>query len=235
MFQGMIFDLDGVVVDSHPIHLRAWKRLFCLLGRPLADHQLDFILDGHRREQILRHYLGDVPLKELREYGLTKEKLFREESNDAQPIAGVLAFLGVLEQAGIKKAIASSARRERAEYMLQRLDIARRFDAVVTADDLAADKPDPHIFCLAGERLGLCPSNTLVAEDAISGVKAARAAGMRCIGIASHCRAQLLLGAGADKVFGDFLSVSLAELESLFGTPTITGAPHLPIQSTVSA
>lgn len=65
MFEGMIFDMDGVIVDRHPIHIRAWKRLFCSHGKPLADEQLEFILDGHRREQILRHYLGYVPSDKL--------------------------------------------------------------------------------------------------------------------------------------------------------------------------
>ncbi len=216
MFKGLIFDMDGVIVDSHPSHIRAWKRLFCSLGKSLADEELEFILDGHRREQILRHYLGDLPSYKLQEYGVAKDKLFREEAADLQPIRGLVSFLTALEEAGIRKAVATSARRERAEFLLDRLGIAQRFAAIVASDDLAADKPDPQIFRLAGKRLGIDPANLLVAEDAISGIKAAKAAGMRCLALAPNGRGQLLLNSGADSVIADFRSVSVADLETLF-------------------
>jgi beta-phosphoglucomutase len=214
MFEGMIFDMDGVIVDSHPIHIRAWKRLFCSLSKPVSDDELEFILDGHRREQILRHYLGDVSSDKLQEYGVAKDKLFREEANGLQTVPGLVSFLTTLEQSRIKKAVATSARRERAEFLLTQLGIVQHFATIVAADDLAEDKPDPHIFRLAGKRLGIDPANLLVAEDAISGVKAAKAAGMRCLAVTRNGREHLTLG--ADRVTPDFRSVSIADLNRLF-------------------
>jgi HAD superfamily hydrolase (TIGR01509 family) len=216
MLKGVILDMDGVIADSHPLHVRAWIRLFSSLGKPLTEDNLAFILDGHRREAILRHYLGDLPSDKLLEYGDAKDKLFREELEQLQPIPGVIEFLLELEKAGLALAVATSARRDRATCILERLRIRHRFAAVVCADDLAEDKPEPHIFRLAGLRLGIDVAQLLAAEDAVSGVKAAKAAGMRCLGVARNGCEQMLLSAGADKVIPDFLAVSIGELDTLF-------------------
>ncbi|HWR36968.1 MAG TPA: HAD-IA family hydrolase [Clostridia bacterium] len=216
MFKGMIFDMDGVIVDSHPSHLRAWKRLFACLGKPLSDSGFEYILDGHTREEILRHYLGDMSAERLEEYGNRKDKLFREEAAGLLPVPGVLAFLDSIEQAGIRKAVATSAKRQRADFILGHFGISRRFETIVAADDVAEGKSSSRAFLLAGERLSLSPRELLVAEDAVSGVKAAKAASMRCLGVSLNGHRRQLLGAGADKVVSDFCSVSVPELSSLF-------------------
>jgi HAD superfamily hydrolase (TIGR01509 family) len=216
MLKGVILDMDGVIADTHPLHIRAWIRLFSSLGKPLAEDNLAFILDGHRREAILRHYLGDLPPDKLSEYGDAKDKLFREDVDQLQPIPGVIEFLIELEKLGLATAVATSARRHRATCVLERLGILHRFAAMVCADDLAEDKPEPHIFRLAGLRLGIDAADLLVAEDAVSGVRAAKAAGMRCLGVARNGHEQMLLNAGADKVIPDFLAVSIGDLDTLF-------------------
>jgi beta-phosphoglucomutase len=216
MFKGMIFDMDGVIVDSHPAHLRAWQRLFCSLGKPLTDEDLDFILDGHRREEILRHYLGDISEDKLQKYGFAKDELFREEASRLRPIPGVLRFIEKLKEAGVQKAIATAARRDRARLVLTKLGIADHFTTVVTSDDLAEDKPHPHIFLLASRRLAIDPADLVVAEDAVSGIKAGKAAGMRCLAVTPNGRAHLLVNAGADKVIPDFRFISVADVHALF-------------------
>jgi HAD superfamily hydrolase (TIGR01509 family) len=216
MLKGVILDMDGVIADSHPLHIRAWIRLFSFLGKPLAEDNYAFLLDGHRREAILRHYLGNLPPDKLLEYGDTKDKLFREEVDQLRPIPGVIDFLVELEKAGLAMAVATSARRNRATCVLEQLGIQQRFAAILCADDLAEDKPEPHIFRLASLRLGIDPADLLVAEDAVSGVRAAKAAGMHCLGVAPNGQEQPLLSAGADKVIPDFLTVSISDLDSLF-------------------
>ena len=113
-------------------------------------------------------------------------------------------------------ALATSACRRRALGTLEELELARFFDAIVTGDDVGKGKPDPAIYRLAAQRLEETPESLLAVEDAVSGVKSARAAGMRCLGIASNGRAEALRTAGAEPVISDFRSVSLAQLKANF-------------------
>ena len=111
----------------------------------------------------------------------------------------------VLGESGVRLAVASSASRQRVESTLEQFDLTRCFAAVVTGDDVANGKPDPAIFQTACQQLDGDPGgNSLVIEDAVSGVKGARAAGMKCLGIADSERARLLYEAGAHFVVPDF-------------------------------
>jgi HAD superfamily hydrolase (TIGR01509 family) len=216
MLKGVIFDMDGVLIDSHPIHKRAWKKFFDSLGLIVSDGELDFVLDGRKKEDILRHFLGDLPDSQIKEFGHQKEMLFREEALSINPVDGALEFLDELTNAGIEVALASCGSKTRVNYILRQLNIHDRFAAIITADDVQCGKPDPDIFRKAADRLGSPYENLLVCEDAISGVQAAKAAGIRCLGIADHARAEELLEAGADHVVPNFASTSLPQLQQLF-------------------
>lgn len=219
MLQAVIFDLDGVVVDSHPAHQCAWKAFFRSLGRELSDRELSFVLEGRKREDILRHFLGELGPEELKDYGARKEAIFRGSQMTIKTIPGLLEFLETLEAAALPLALASSAGGGRAAYMLEQLDLTRRFRAVVTGDDVRIGKPDPAVFLLAARRLGVSAENILVCEDAVCGVEAAKSAGMKCLAIAANGRGPLLERAGADQVLADFTSARLPELRGLFGVP----------------
>ncbi|PYY15958.1 MAG: hypothetical protein DMG61_05700 [Acidobacteria bacterium] len=216
MLRGVIFDMDGVLINSHPIHKRAWKKFFESLDSEISDAELDFVLDGRKKEDILRHFLGDLPDAEIREFGHRKEMLFREEALAIEPVEGVLEFLDQLTRSGIEFAVASCGSKSRVHYILRQLNIHDQFAAIVTADDVQCGKPDPDIFRKAADRLGSRYSDLLVCEDAISGVQAAKAAGIKCLGIADHARADELLEAGAERVIANFASMSLPQLEELF-------------------
>lgn len=216
MLRGVIFDMDGVLINSHPIHKRAWKKFFESLELKVSDGELDFVLDGRKKEDILRHFLGDLPDSQIKEYGRRKEMLFREEALSIETVDGALEFLEELARGGIAFAVASCGSKSRVHYILRQLKIHDRFAAIVTADDVQCGKPDPGIFRKAADRLGSPYSDLLVCEDAISGVQAARAAGIKCLGIADHARADELLEAGAERVVANFASTSLPQLEELF-------------------
>src|SRR2546421_10680167 len=108
MLQAVIFDMDGVIVDSHPIHRKTWSRFLELQGKPATDTDLNFIMDGRKREEILRHFLGDLSDEEVRVLGHEKEQLFREESTDLKAINGLIQFVEQLSQTQLKMGVASS-------------------------------------------------------------------------------------------------------------------------------
>jgi beta-phosphoglucomutase family hydrolase len=215
-WEGVIFDMDGVLIDSHPVHKKVWAQFLASINRPVSDEELDFVLDGRKREEILRHYLGDLSPEQIQEYGRLKNELYRESEGDLQVVSGVLEFLDTLQAVGIRMAVATSASSVRAHDILDRLGLLPRFRAVVTANDVARGKPDPEIFVRAADQLKLFPRNLLVVEDAVSGVKGAKSAGMKCLGIAADGRGEKLRTAGADCVITDYRKMNLRQLQQLF-------------------
>lgn len=222
MLKGVIFDLDGVIVDSHPAHKQAWKTFFQSIGKDVTEDDLLFVLEGRKREDILRHFLGDLTEEQVKHYGAKKEALFRNSVQDLKTIDGLGEFLEQLKTAAMPMALASSASRSRAEYMLDALGLKRSFRVIVSGDDVDKGKPDPTIFRLAASGLGLSAENVLVCEDAVAGVEAAKFAGMKCLAIAASGRGPLLRKAGADKVVPDFTMADLDDLRGLFVQSAIT-------------
>jgi beta-phosphoglucomutase len=216
MLRGIVFDMDGVIIDSHPVHRRAWKAFLQTAGREVTDAELDFILDGRKREEILCYFLGELTPSQIADYGARKDEMLLELAEYMHPLRGVVEFLASLSHVGIRIALATSAGRRRAHSTLKELGVARYFDVIVSGDEVVSGKPDPAIYRLVAERLNETPENLLAVEDAVSGVKSARAAGMRCLGIASAERADKLRAAGADPVISDFQSLSLQQLEASF-------------------
>ena len=195
--RGVVFDMDGVIIDSHPAHRRAWKQFLQSVGMEASDGELEFILDGHKREEILRHFLGDLSAEQVRDYGNRKDEMLRRLGNGVHPIDGVVDFLLALRKAGLKTALATSAGRTRTLGTLSELGIAQCFDTIVTGDEVPVGKPDPCIYRVAAERLRENPEELVAFEDAASGVKAATGAGLHCIGVAPPSHADRLRAAGA--------------------------------------
>jgi HAD superfamily hydrolase (TIGR01509 family) len=217
MIEGIVFDMDGVLIDSHPVHRIAWSRFLSTVGKSVSDEGLSFILAGRRREEILRHFLGDLSESKIAEYGHQKDLFFEENFQDVRLIPGVSKFLEALETAGLEAGLATSASSARTWGTLRRLELDQRFTAVVTGDDVDAGKPDPAVYQLAAQRMHLSPEQLLVLEDAPCGVQAAKAAGMRCVGVSTNGRAEMLRQCGAELVIPDFLDPSIETLLQLTG------------------
>jgi beta-phosphoglucomutase-like phosphatase (HAD superfamily) len=115
--------------------------------------------------------------------------------------------------------VATSGSRRRVERTLEAFGLLGRFHAIVTAEDVAKGKPDPALFNLAAQRLDVVADQILVCEDAVAGVYAARAAGMKCMAIAANGRRKLLQEAGADVVIEDFTQTGLDEVKRIFAQP----------------
>jgi HAD superfamily hydrolase (TIGR01509 family) len=213
----VVFDMDGVIVDSHPAHRFAWKEFLRALGKEVPDSELDFILDGRKREDILVHFLGPLSEAQLEQYGRLKNDLFWQAASEVVLIPGALEFIECLHAAGITMAVATSASASRTHSILSRIGLRTRFRAVITGEEVRKGKPDPGIYRLACQRIH-CPPNAAVAiEDAASGVRAAKEAGLRCIGIAGSKSGEQLTAAGADCVLRDFVDISLRKFHSLLG------------------
>jgi len=207
--------MDGVLIDSHPIHKTTWRRFLASLGREVSDDELDFVLDGRKKDEILRHFLGPLTTEQIRDYGHQKEMMFREESPAINLVDGITSFLDQIQQAGIPMGLATSGSNKRVQYILDQLDLRRRFRVIITGDDVVQGKPDPAIFIVAARQLQCPHSHVLVVEDAVAGVVAAKQTGMKCLGIASNGRGDLLREAGADRVVSNFAGLSLQSLHNL--------------------
>ncbi len=216
MFSGVVFDLDGVIVDSHPLHKQAWRAFLASVGKQVSEPDLDFILEGRRRRDILVHFLGDISETEIQEYGNKKDEYFRQASPELEPVPGTVEFIRKVRKAGRRVAIATSASRQRAHWTLQQLKIADYFEVVVTGDDVVQSKPDPAIYRLAAERLSISPQCLFAVEDSVCGVRSAKSAGLRCLGIGLDKDVHPLLQAGADCVFPSLAGLSITDLENVF-------------------
>ncbi len=216
MFRGLIFDFDGVIVDSHPVHTRAWKKFLDSVGKTVSEERLQFVLDGRKRDDILRHFMGELDADQIVEFGHRKEQFFRDEAAHVRTIDGLLGFLGDIEFQQVALAIASSGSRSRVDFLLERLDLQKFFQVVITGDEVEQGKPHPAVFLRAAQQMGVDPSESMAFEDAVSGVKAARSAGMKCVGIAQPDRATILVDAGANYVVPDFQSLSYSKLQQMF-------------------
>ena len=216
MFRAAIFDMDGVIIDSHPIHKKAWRKFLKLLAREVSEEDLNFVMDGRKREEILRHFLGELSDEEVRLLGQQKEQLFRQEAGDIKVTEGLYDLLQQLSEAEIKLGVASSGGESRVNYVLDLFHLRHYFGTIVTGNQVTAGKPDPTIFRVTCDRLRVRSTETLVFEDSVSGVRAAKAAGMRCIGVATNGVIATLLEVGADHIIPDFSSVSFDLMQGLF-------------------
>jgi HAD superfamily hydrolase (TIGR01509 family) len=213
--RGVIFDMDGVLIDSHSAHRKAWRLFFQTLGRDVADRDLDFILDGRKRNEILRHFLGNCSAPDLEEFGRRKDRIFSQVQLKMIPVPGVLSTLHELHRNGTALALATSASRSRARSTLVGLGVLHCFQVVITGEDVLLGKPDAAVYRTACERIDIDPANLLAIEDAISGVRAAVSAGLHCIGVALHETPENLSAAGAVHIVRDFTSLSAAGLEDI--------------------
>ena len=197
----VIFDMDGVLVDSYHAHFKSWQRLAAEQGHSISE--ADFAAQfGRTNREIIVTYWGEGRYtdEELAALDDRKEEVFREILQAEFPaMPGATALLESLERAGFGLAVGSSGPPENIDLVLSKMGVRRLFGAVVTARDVTRGKPDPQVFLIAAQRLGAAPQRCAVVEDAPAGVSAAIAAGMASIGLASTGRTPQLL-AQADLV-----------------------------------
>ncbi len=185
--KAIIFDLDGVLVDSAICHFKAWKMIADQLGLSFDERNNDRLRGVSRRESLLLMLDGRVDLSEEKMAELMEEKneVYKklvDESGDALLLPGVKPFLKELKEKGFKLAVASSSKNTPSLMKQAGLDDGF-FDAVAHGGHITNTKPDPEVFLLAAEQVGISPADCLVVEDALAGVEGAKAATMGVWGV----------------------------------------------------
>ncbi len=208
--QAVIFDMDGVLCDSETFICEAACRMFAERhGRQVRPEDfIPFVGAGENR------YLGGVAEKHGVALDLEPDKRRTYEiyleiiRGRLKPLPGVRQFIAACRRRGLKLAVATSADAVKLVGNLREIHLpAETFDTCVNGLDVEHKKPDPEIFLLAAKRLGVGPARCLVVEDAPNGVRAAKAAGAKCLALATSFAAEDLTGAGADWVAPDLAHV----------------------------
>ncbi len=212
--KAVIWDMDGVIADTAPYHLKAWQQVF--QKREVNFTEEDFRRKfGQRNDTIVRKTLGQsTPQSEIDAITTEKESNFRNMVRQRiKPLPGAINLIKSLAEHGFKVALASSAPIENIQLLTRGLGINGYFQAVISGRDVTEGKPSPQGFLLAARRLGVKPENCIVIEDAIAGVSAAQKAGMRCLAVTNtHPRASLK---EADLIVDTLEEVSTNDLEGL--------------------
>jgi HAD superfamily hydrolase (TIGR01509 family) len=214
--RAVLWDLDGTLVDSEEYHWQSWRDILAPEGLSITYEQ--FLASfGRKNDPIMREWLGD---------GYTHERATRlaeEKESDYRrlvaahgltPLPGARDWLTRLHAAGWKQAIVTSAPRANAEVMLAALGLEHVFETVVVAEDVTVGKPDPEVFLTGAARLGVPPAQSIVVEDATTGIEGARRAGMKCVGVNGR------LPLPADVVVKTLIELPLDAFERLLDGPT---------------
>jgi beta-phosphoglucomutase family hydrolase len=180
LYTAFIFDMDGTMIDNMPFHIQTWLAFWQELGISMTEAEFHRRLSGKTNAETLREVLGpDVPAAEMARLARRKEVAYRELYRPhMRPVAGLPAFLQAARSLGVKTAVATSAGPDNVTFVLQGLNLADQFDAIVGAQHVQNGKPHPDIFLVAAERLQTPPAACLVFEDSHAGIEAARRAGM---------------------------------------------------------
>ncbi len=183
---GVIFDVDGVLIDSYLPHFESWRNILARDGLALTEPEFRDTF-GRVNQEIVEGLWGrKLPQDRIDEIGRIKEASYREliEANfPAMP--GAVDLIRSLHAEGVSMVIGSSAPRENVESTIKGLDVGSMLAGFVCKDDVLRGKPDPEIFLRCAEKLGLPPNRCIVIEDSTFGIQAAKAAGMRCVGFLS--------------------------------------------------
>ena len=180
----VIFDVDGVLTDSYVPHFQSWQHMFGEIGVEFTDEQFRSTFGRTNRDIFRELYGGEMSEERSRALGDRKEQLYREIiTENFTPLPGAIELIDALAAAGFKLAVGSSGPPENIALTLQKLGRAERFAAIVTGADVQRGKPDPQVFLLAAERIGVPPERWAVIEDAPQGIEAANRAGMTSIAV----------------------------------------------------
>lgn len=207
----VIFDMDGVIIDSNPFHKISLRQFCEKYGYHLSDQELISKIYGRTNKEWIANLFGALSHEELIRYEEEKEGLFRElYKNDIRALKGLSGFLAKLKEQNIPMAIGTSAPRSNVDYVLSHTGFEKFFTTILDESDVEHGKPNPEIYLKVAARLGYDPGRCIVFEDSLSGVEAARRAGAKVVGVATtHSFEEL---SHTDFVIQDFSDLDPAAL-----------------------
>lgn len=212
MLAAVLFDLDGTLANTDPLHYQTWQRILRDYGLNIDRTFYDARISGRLNPLIIRDLLPHLSDEEGLQLADEKEARFREIALNLTPLAGLLDVLEWIDTNHLKKAVVTNAPRANVNFMLEVLKLADRFNTVVLAEEASAGKPDPACYKLVLDYLGISAKKAIAFEDSPSGIRAAVGAGIYTIGIASTHEPHTLTEAGAAMVISDFTEQRLWQL-----------------------
>ena len=217
---GVIFDMDGVLVDSAAAHLHAWQKLGTEIGTPFSEEFFRRTF-GQRNASIIPQWLGQVPPPRLAELDARKESLYRQfvREGSVRVFHRIPELLIDLRELGARLAVASSGPRENVELLIEVIGAGSAIDATVASEDVREGKPHPEAFLTAAQRLRVAPARCAVVEDSVHGIEAAKRAGMLAVAVLTSTAREQLTAAGADWVVNEVGDLQLQDLAVLRAPP----------------
>ncbi|MBM0740080.1 HAD family phosphatase [Phormidium sp. CLA17] len=212
MLTALLFDLDGTLVNTDPIHFQTWKDILKDYGLTIDRPFYEANFSGRTNAAIVQDLLPHLTELEGRQLSNQKEAEFRSRTaGELQPLAGLSEILVWANDRQLNQAVVTNAPQENAEFMLQVLGLTQQFETVVLAETLERAKPDPLAYQVGLERLGATANCAIAFEDSPSGIRSAVGAGILTVGIASTHLREDLYAVGATLVVPDFGDRALNE------------------------
>ena len=217
MLKGLLFDMDGVLVNNLDVHREAFAEFFRRYGVERTFDELNRHF-GRGNDDIMGELMPRdiVERVGIRELGNQKEAIYREiYAPTIKPQEGLIEFLKESEREGLRSAVGSSGFLANVDFVLDKCDIRRYFSAIVAGDQVTKCKPDPEIYLTAAAKLGLEPSECIVFEDAEAGIEAGKRAGMVVVALATTFSREFLEETEADLIIDDFRDINVEQLREL--------------------
>ncbi len=214
MIKALIFDMDGTIVDNMGVHTAVWLEILGEFGVEITTSEFQATVAGMTNPETLRKLVNpQMSDAEAAKIARRKEERYREQYRATmETVKGLVPLLEEARRFGIKLAVATAAGSENVKFIMNGLQLWGYFDAVVKADDVARGKPHPDLFLLAAKRMGVPPENCLVFEDALTGIEAARRAGMLVIAMTtSHNINEVAHLPNVQQAVPDFTHLALAD------------------------
>ena len=212
MLRAILFDLDGTLVNTDPLHYETWKDILNHHGVTIDHNSYKVYISGRTNPVIIQDLLPHLSTTEAEQLAIDKEARFREIALNLQPLTGLWKFIEWIEKQQLQKAVVTNAPPENAKFMLDVLQLADIFKLVILAGKMTVGKPDPAAYQLCLEKLGISAQEAIAFEDSRSGIKSAVGAGIYTVGVASTHEPESLLEAGASIVINDFSDEKLQQL-----------------------
>jgi HAD superfamily hydrolase (TIGR01509 family) len=212
MLKALIFDMDGTMVHSDPVHLLAFAEALKPEGVMIDEDVFRAAITGRTNDVIFANLLPHLSVQEHEAYADRKEEIFRQMATELQPLEGLIDLFNWAEAHGVQLALVTNAPKLNATHTLDVLGIAERFKVKITIEEVERGKPDPMPYLTALERLGIPAEDAIAFEDSPSGMKAAKGAGLFSVGVLTGLTAEEMREVGADLTVSHFHDRALWEI-----------------------